>query len=174
MLPSIRKVHPGDVGRKRTRRERDGTGQFAEFSCPAKRNLRDGRQDGLFDLLPRSLRTRLPPRPPSPERASSYSWQLCKPSNLARWVAALHRPNSPFRAGKSHPDRVEEMLIQQLRCLEEEGVVQRTVYPQVPPKVEYRLTAIGEALRPTLHALVTWANFRRRSGEVLLNAAFSS
>ena len=62
------------------------------------------------------------------------------------------------------PHVSQKMLIQQLRCLEEEGVVQRTIYPQVPPKVEYRLTAIGEALRPTLHALVTWANLRKLDG----------
>ncbi len=65
---------------------------------------------------------------------------------------------------KAIPHVSQKMLIQQLRCLEKEGIVQRTIYPQVPPKVEYRLTAVGEALRPTLRALVTWANLRRRIG----------
>jgi DNA-binding HxlR family transcriptional regulator len=36
------------------------------------------------------------------------------------------------------------------------GIVQRTIHPQVPPKVEYLLTEIGEALRPTLCALLDW------------------
>jgi DNA-binding HxlR family transcriptional regulator len=38
------------------------------------------------------------------------------------------------------------------------GTVQRTIHPQVPPKVEYQLTEIGEALRPTLRALLDWAD----------------
>jgi DNA-binding HxlR family transcriptional regulator len=51
----------------------------------------------------------------------------------------------------------EKMLAQQLRQLEEHGVVLRTVYPEVPPRVEYRLTAWGEALCPALDAILVWA-----------------
>ena len=60
------------------------------------------------------------------------------------------------------PNVSQKMLIQQLRCLERDGIVQRTVHPQVPPKVEYQLTKIGEALRPTLHSLLNWAALRKR------------
>ena len=60
------------------------------------------------------------------------------------------------------PNVSQKMLIQQLRCLEREGIVQRTIHPQVPPKVEYQLTSIGEALRPTLRALLDWADFRKQ------------
>ena len=52
------------------------------------------------------------------------------------------------------------MLIQQLRQLESDGVVQRTVYPQVPPRVEYRLTNWGQALCPALDSLLSWADRR--------------
>jgi DNA-binding HxlR family transcriptional regulator len=52
------------------------------------------------------------------------------------------------------------MLIQQLRDLERDGVVSRTVYPQVPPKVEYRLTEWGRAMCPALDALLEWAALR--------------
>jgi hypothetical protein len=38
------------------------------------------------------------------------------------------------------------------------SIVQRTIHPQVSPKVEYQLTEIGEALRPTLRALLDWAD----------------
>jgi DNA-binding HxlR family transcriptional regulator len=38
------------------------------------------------------------------------------------------------------------------------SIVQRTIHPQVPPKVEYQLTEIGEALRPTLRAFLDWAD----------------
>ena len=56
----------------------------------------------------------------------------------------------------------QKMLIQQLRCLERDGIVQRTIHPQVPPKVEYQLTKLGQALRPTLRALLEWANLRKQ------------
>ena len=48
------------------------------------------------------------------------------------------------------------MLTQQLRELESQGIVTRKVYPQVPPKVEYSLTAFGETLRPLLVMLNEW------------------
>ena len=49
------------------------------------------------------------------------------------------------------------MLAQQLRQLEADGIVARKVYPQVPPKVEYRLTEWGQTLCPALDALLKWA-----------------
>lgn len=55
------------------------------------------------------------------------------------------------------PEISQKMLAQQLRKLEADGIVHRTVYPQVPPKVEYRLTDWGQALCPALDALLSWA-----------------
>lgn len=49
-----------------------------------------------------------------------------------------------------------KMLAQQLRQLEADGLVVRTVHPQVPPKVEYRLSDWGQALCPALDAMVRW------------------
>ena len=54
----------------------------------------------------------------------------------------------------------QKMLIQQLRELERDGVVRRTVYPQVPPRVDYDLTAWGQAMCPALDALLEWAALR--------------
>jgi DNA-binding HxlR family transcriptional regulator len=54
----------------------------------------------------------------------------------------------------------QKMLAQQLRQLESDGVVQRTVHNQVPPKVEYRLTSWGQSLCPALDALLKWAEMR--------------
>ena len=59
------------------------------------------------------------------------------------------------------PGISQKMLIQQLRDLEKEGVVNRKVYPEVPPKVEYMLTKDGVALRPALQALKSWAASRK-------------
>jgi DNA-binding HxlR family transcriptional regulator len=55
------------------------------------------------------------------------------------------------------PEVSQKMLIQQLRRMEADGIVHRTVYPEVPPKVEYRLTEWGQALCPALDALLAWA-----------------
>mgnify|MGYP003363264795 FL=1 len=59
------------------------------------------------------------------------------------------------------PDISQKMLIQQLRTLEQEKVIFRTVHAQVPPKVEYGLTDIGKALGPVFMALLDWADLRR-------------
>ena len=59
----------------------------------------------------------------------------------------------------------QKMLIQQLRDLEREGIVKRTVYPQVPPKVEYELTGWGKAMCPALDALLEWAAQRPLQGQ---------
>lgn len=49
-----------------------------------------------------------------------------------------------------------KMLTQQLRELEDDNLVVRTVYPVVPPKVEYSLTELGISIRPILEAMYTW------------------
>jgi DNA-binding HxlR family transcriptional regulator len=58
----------------------------------------------------------------------------------------------------------QKMLAQQLRQLEADGLVSRTVYPEVPPKVEYRLTEWGQALCPALDALLRWLEQRPEQG----------
>ena len=49
-----------------------------------------------------------------------------------------------------------KMLTKQLRELEEDGVIRRKVYPEVPPRVEYAITEFGKTLIPILQALCTW------------------
>jgi DNA-binding HxlR family transcriptional regulator len=58
------------------------------------------------------------------------------------------------------PGISQKMLAQQLRQLEADGVISRKLYPQVPPKVEYKLTDWGQALCPALDALLKWAEQR--------------
>ncbi|MGO4373056.1 winged helix-turn-helix transcriptional regulator [Paenibacillus sp. 2TAB19] len=50
-----------------------------------------------------------------------------------------------------------KMLTTQLKELEEEGIIQRVVFPQVPPKVEYSMTEYGMTLEPILTALHNWS-----------------
>ena len=52
----------------------------------------------------------------------------------------------------------EKMLIQQLRELESENLINRVAYPVVPPKVEYSLTPHGETLIPIMYSLNNWGN----------------
>ncbi|AUT63212.1 winged helix-turn-helix transcriptional regulator [Paraburkholderia terrae] len=55
------------------------------------------------------------------------------------------------------PGISQKMLAQQLRQLEADGIVERKQYPQVPPKVEYRMTEWGQALCPALDSLLKWS-----------------
>ncbi|MFC3026266.1 winged helix-turn-helix transcriptional regulator [Roseomonas sp. CGMCC 1.13459] len=57
----------------------------------------------------------------------------------------------------------QKMLIQQLKELEKDGIVTRTVYPQVPPRVDYALSPMGLALGPSVEALIDWAFLRREA-----------
>jgi len=59
----------------------------------------------------------------------------------------------------------QKMLTQQLRELEHDGIVRRQVYAQVPPKVEYSLTPLGESLRPVVDAMCEWG--MKQWGEAL-------
>ena len=65
------------------------------------------------------------------------------------------------------PGISERMLIQQLRELEDHEVVHREVYPEVPPKVEYSLTAYGRTLLPIADMMCAWGkkHMRRTSAK---------
>lgn len=54
------------------------------------------------------------------------------------------------------PKITQKMLTQQLREMEENGLVKRVIYEQIPPKVEYSLTKHGKALRPVLEMMIEW------------------
>ena len=62
-------------------------------------------------------------------------------------------------------DMSERMLTQQLRELEVDGVVERVVYPEVPPKVEYSLTEYGKSLKPIIEVMCSWGkkHMKRRA-----------
>ncbi|TYR31809.1 winged helix-turn-helix transcriptional regulator [Sphingobacterium phlebotomi] len=73
--------------------------------------------------------------------------------------------NGKLRFGelKKHlPNITERMLTLQLRKLEASHILKRTVYAQVPPRVEYELTAIGYELRPIIKGMEEWGEKHKR------------
>jgi DNA-binding HxlR family transcriptional regulator len=57
---------------------------------------------------------------------------------------------------RAMPKVTQRMLTKQLRELEDAGLVRRRVFAEVPPRVEYSLTAAGQSLSPIIHALRRW------------------
>ena len=52
----------------------------------------------------------------------------------------------------------QKVLTDSLRSMEEDGIVTRTMYPEVPPRVEYALSELGESIRPIIDAMAEWGN----------------
>ncbi len=52
----------------------------------------------------------------------------------------------------------QKVLTDSLRSMEDDGIVIRTVYPEVPPRVEYSLSELGESMRPIMDAMEAWGN----------------
>ncbi|MEL6715830.1 MAG: winged helix-turn-helix transcriptional regulator [Planctomycetota bacterium] len=85
-----------------------------------------------------------------------------------RWkpVLVCHLLDGTKRFGELRrltPNATERMITLQLRELEADGVLERTVYAEVPPRVEYALTDFGRSLAPVLAAMQNWgAAFKER------------
>jgi DNA-binding HxlR family transcriptional regulator len=52
----------------------------------------------------------------------------------------------------------QKVLADSLRSMEKDGLITRTVYPEVPPRVEYALSDLGQSLKPILDSMVEWGN----------------
>ena len=50
----------------------------------------------------------------------------------------------------------QKVLTDSLRSMEEDGIITRTVFPEVPPRVEYALSELGESMRPIIKSMETW------------------
>ena len=59
---------------------------------------------------------------------------------------------------KGIPGISQKVLTDNLRALENDGLVIRTAYPEVPPRVEYSLTELGDSLRPLFKSMEVWGN----------------
>ena len=57
----------------------------------------------------------------------------------------------------------QKVLTDSLRSMEEDGIITRTVYPEVPPRVEYALSELGESMRPVIKAMEDWGTAYKTS-----------
>lgn len=73
--------------------------------------------------------------------------------------SAIKRPS---QLEKAFPELTKRVLSNQLKELEAYGIISKKVYPQLPPKVEYTLTSLGESLLPIIDMMDLWGNKHRR------------
>ena len=59
----------------------------------------------------------------------------------------------------------QKVLTDSLRAMEADGIITRTVYPEVPPRVEYALSPLGESMRPIMDAMEIWGTNYKNSFE---------
>ena len=79
-------------------------------------------------------------------------WKLLIMRNL------LQRPWRFNELKKDLEGISQKVLTDSLRSMEADGIVTRTVYPEVPPRVEYALSPLGESMRPIMDAMERWGN----------------
>ena len=77
-------------------------------------------------------------------------WKLLIMRNL------LQRPWRFNELHKSLEGISQKVLTDSLRSMEEDGIITRTVYPEVPPRVEYALSELGESMRPIIQSMEAW------------------
>ncbi len=79
-------------------------------------------------------------------------WKLLIIRNL------LNRPWRFNELQKSLEGISQKVLTDSLRSMEADGIITRTVFPEVPPRVEYSLSELGESLRPIINDMAKWGN----------------
>lgn len=87
-----------------------------------------------------------------------------------------HLVDATLRFGelrKLIPQATPKMLTRQLRELEEVNLIIRTVYPVVPPKVEYQLSELGRSIEPILQAMYAWGADYLKAGELEINCSIA-
>ena len=84
-------------------------------------------------------------------------WKLLIMRNL------MQRPRRFNELRKDLEGISQKVLTDSLRSMESDGIITRTVYPEVPPRVEYALSALGESMRPIMDAMEEWGrNYKKQ------------
>lgn len=88
-------------------------------------------------------------------------WKLLIMRNL------LQRPWRFNELQKNLEGISQKVLTDSLRSMESDGIITRTVYPEVPPRVEYALSELGESMRPIMDSMESWGkNYKKLLGTV--------
>ena len=79
----------------------------------------------------------------------------------SKWKLLIIRNllNRPWRFNELQKDLEgisQKVLTDSLRSMEADGIITRTVFPEVPPRVEYALSPLGESLRPIINSMAVW------------------
>lgn len=79
----------------------------------------------------------------------------------SKWKLLIIRNllNRPWRFNELQKDLKgisQKVLTDSLRSMEADGIITRTVFPEVPPRVEYALSPLGESLRPIINSMAVW------------------
>ena len=88
----------------------------------------------------------------------------------SKWKSCIldelrHRPMRPSELHKTFPEATPRVLDLQLKELVEDGLVGKTIYPELPPRSEYFITELGSTLIPIIDAMIEWGE---RNREVFL------
>jgi DNA-binding HxlR family transcriptional regulator len=83
-------------------------------------------------------------------RLIGNKWKLLILRNL------FVRPNRFGELLNTIPGISQKVLTENLRAMEQDGILIRTTYPEVPPRVEYKLSELGESMRPIIAAMESW------------------
>ena len=86
----------------------------------------------------------------------------------SKWKLLIMRNllTRPWRFNELHKDLAgisQKVLTDSLRSMEEDGIITRTVYPEVPPRVEYALSELGESMRPIIQSMEAWGTAYKRT-----------
>ena len=93
----------------------------------------------------------------------------------SKWKSCIldelrHRPLRPSEFHKLFPEATPRVLDIQLKELVEDGLVSKTIFPELPPRSEYAITPLGQTLIPIIDAMIAWGNrnadlFERKYGK---------
>lgn len=81
----------------------------------------------------------------------------------AKWKSCIldelrHKPLRPSELHKIFPEATPRVLDLQLKELVEDGLVSKTIYPELPPHSEYAITPLGQTLIPIIDAMIQWGS----------------
>lgn len=84
----------------------------------------------------------------------------------SKWKSCIldelrHKALRPSELHRALPEAAPRVLDMQLRELADDGLVQKTIYPELPPRSEYTITELGRSLLPIIDAMIEWGDSHR-------------